>query len=60
MRDLMARYVADATALPRAWAEQARALDERRRGRLVADFVAGMTDRFAIGEHKRLFGGAAG
>jgi dGTPase len=22
---------------------------------VVADFVAGMTDRFAVGEHRRLF-----
>ena len=25
------------------------------RARLVADYVAGMTDRFAIAEHERLF-----
>jgi dGTPase len=55
LRDLMARYVADASALPRAWSEEAVSLDERRRARLVADFLAGMTDRFAVGEHRRLF-----
>ncbi len=55
IRDLMARYVGDARAMPRAWAEEAATLDEHRRVRLVADFVAGMTDRFAIGEHRRLF-----
>ena len=30
-------------------------LDERRCARLIADFVAGQTDRFAISEHRRLF-----
>lgn len=55
LRDLMTRYVEDATALPRAWREEAAVLDERCRARLVADFVAGMTDRFAVGEHRRLF-----
>jgi dGTPase len=55
VRDLVARYMADASAMPRAWATEAAVLDERRRARLVADFVAGMTDRFAIGEHRRLF-----
>jgi dGTPase len=25
--------------------------------RIVADYIAGMTDRFAIQEHKRLIGG---
>ena len=29
--------------------------DESGRVRLVADYVAGMTDRFAIAEHRRLF-----
>jgi len=28
--------------------------------RVVADYVAGMTDRFAIQEHQRLFGSAGG
>ena len=27
----------------------------RRRAAVVADFVAGMTDRYALGEHRRLF-----
>ena len=30
-------------------------LDERRRARRIADYIAGMTDRFAIREHGRLF-----
>jgi dGTPase len=55
VRDLVARYMADARAMPPSWATEAAALNERRRARLVADFVAGMTDRFAIGEHRRLF-----
>jgi dGTPase len=28
--------------------------DESLRARIVADYVAGMTDRFAIAEHERL------
>jgi dGTPase len=28
--------------------------DEPRRARVVADYIAGMTDRFAIREHQRL------
>ncbi len=53
--DLIGRYMDQPSALPRAWAEGAVELDARRRARHVADFVAGMTDRFALGEHKRLF-----
>jgi dGTPase len=30
--------------------------DTRARARLVADYIAGMTDRFAQQEHDRLFG----
>jgi dGTPase len=53
--DLIGRYMADQSAMPRAWSDEARTLGEHRRARLVADFVAGMTDRFALSEHKRLF-----
>jgi dGTPase len=30
-------------------------LGEQQRARLIADFVAGMTDRYAVAEHRRLF-----
>jgi dGTPase len=55
VRDLVARYVGDRSAMPKAWQAAAEGLDEARRARHVADFVAGMTDRYAIGEHRRLF-----
>jgi dGTPase len=48
--DLFARYMADPAAM------QAEPLaDDMRHARRVADYIAGMTDRFAISEHKRLF-----
>lgn len=52
---LFARYLADAAALPGPWRAAARGLSERRRARVIADFVAGMTDRYAIAEYARLF-----
>ncbi|MGE0626938.1 MAG: deoxyguanosinetriphosphate triphosphohydrolase [Hyphomicrobiaceae bacterium] len=55
VRGLVERYVAEPGKLPPAWQAQAAPLDERRRLRLIGDFVAGMTDRYAIGEHRRLF-----
>ena len=55
VHDLIARYTDETSAMPKAWAVEASSLPDRRRARLVADFVAGMTDRFAFGEHKRLF-----
>ncbi len=30
-------------------------LETDRRARIIGDFVAGMTDRYAIAEHRRLF-----
>jgi len=55
VRDLFGRYLSEPSAMPPAWYAASRALSERRLARLVADFVAGMTDRYAIGEHRRLF-----
>jgi dGTPase len=42
--------------MPREFSTQAQAdgSDEARKARVVADYVAGMTDRFAIAEHDRL------
>jgi dGTPase len=58
--NLFPRYVADTELMPQDWAEAARRIgtDEARRARLVCDYIAGMTDRYAIFEHERLFGKA--
>jgi len=53
--DLFARYLTEPAAMAPSWHTASRDLDERRRARLIADFVAGMTDRYAIAEHRRLF-----
>jgi dGTPase len=53
--DLFARYMADPAAMAESWYATSQGLDEHRRARLIADFVAGMTDRYAIEEHRRLF-----
>ncbi|MEQ1698327.1 MAG: deoxyguanosinetriphosphate triphosphohydrolase [Hyphomicrobiaceae bacterium] len=55
VHDLFARYRADPVALPPEWAAAAARLDARRKARLIADFVSGQTDRYAIAEHRRLF-----
>ena len=42
--------------MPDAWrAATEQAENESARAMVVSDFVAGMTDRFAIHEHRRLF-----
>jgi dGTPase len=53
--DLFARYREDPEALPSEWREQAPPQSSSAYARHVADFIAGMTDRFALAEHRRLF-----
>jgi len=46
----------DPSTLPAAWQPDIRsATDETALARIVADYIAGMTDRFALQEHARLF-----
>ena len=56
VRDLFAIYQADPRQMPPAQAGWALDGDDARRARTVADFIAGMTDRFAAREHERLTG----
>lgn len=55
INDLFPLFMQKPTLLPENWrSEIALAIDETALARLVADYVAGMTDRFALQEHKRL------
>jgi dGTPase len=55
VRDLFARYSTQPGDLPPEWREGLTGLDEAGRARHIADFIAGMTDRYALAEHTRLF-----
>jgi dGTPase len=55
VRDLFARYSAHPGDLPAEWSGGLDRLEEAARARRIADFIAGMTDRFALAEHTRLF-----
>ncbi len=55
VRDLFKRYSSVLEALPPDWQEGAPSRGTRAYARHVADFIAGMTDRFALAEHRRLF-----
>lgn len=55
LADLFARYLADGSALPNGRGAGMAGLDEPERALRICDFIAGMTDRFAIAEHRRLF-----
>jgi dGTPase len=54
VRRLFDAYMSDPSAMPTEWAAKATG---QGRARAVADYIAGMTDRFAIAEHARLFDG---
>jgi dGTPase len=54
--DLFTLLLDEPDCLPSLWREKAEAAEnETARARLVADYIAGMTDRFANDEHRRLF-----
>jgi dGTPase len=55
VRDLFAGYRDRPGDLPAEWNESLVGLDEASRIRHIADFIAGMTDRYALAEHTRLF-----
>jgi dGTPase len=55
VRDLFARYSAHSGDLPEEWQQGLAGLDDVARARSIADFIAGMTDRYALAEHGRLF-----
>ena len=42
-------------SLPEEWRDRAEPAGEAERARLVADYIAGMTDRYALEEHAKLF-----
>lgn len=52
---LFAAYRADPTRMPDGWAARLPA-DEPQRSRHIADFIAGMTDRYAIGRYREIVG----
>jgi dGTPase len=57
VNDLFPLFMAKPELLPPEWqTDVARATTETELARTVADYVAGMTDRFALQEHQRLFG----
>jgi dGTPase len=55
VQELFEHYLARPDCLPDEWQRQAAALPEPARARLVADYIAGMTDRYAQDEHAKKF-----
>ena len=55
VRDLFERYMRAPGELPGPWRAMAEPEGQAGRAAVAADFVAGMTDRYALKEHRRLF-----
>ncbi len=58
VEDLFPLFLAQPELLPPHWARQVADAggDPTVLARMVSDYISGMTDRFALGEHQRLFG----
>jgi dGTPase len=55
VRDLFAHYTQTPADLPEEWSEGIDTGDASSRARRIADYIAGMTDRYALIEHSKYF-----
>jgi dGTPase len=55
VRDLFAQFFEEPDCLPDEWRARADGAGTARTARVVADYIAGMTDGYALREHARLF-----
>jgi dGTPase len=55
LADMFQLFLGEPDVMPGGWGPKAMAADEDGRARIVCDYIAGMTDRFAIEEHRKLF-----
>ena len=56
LRELFETFMDDVNRMPAEFATAAGRGDEAARARVVADYIAGMTDRYAFAEHRRISG----
>jgi dGTPase len=55
LAEMFALFLDEPDVLPAEWYARLKERDEAGRARVICDYIAGMTDRFAIEEHRRLF-----
>lgn len=55
VRELFAHFMACPKDMPPSWHHDLDSLDENRLARRVTDYIAGMTDRYALDQHARFF-----
>jgi dGTPase len=55
LAEMFQLFMAEPDVLPTEWFVRSQNRDEVGRARVVCDYIAGMTDRYAIEEHRKLF-----
>jgi dGTPase len=55
LAEMFQLFIVEPDVMPAEWGAKAIAADEAARARIICDYIAGMTDRFAIEEHRKLF-----
>ncbi len=55
LAEMFQLFLAEPDVLPTEWFARTQGRDEAGRARVVCDYIAGMTDRYAIEEHRKLF-----
>ena len=55
VRELFTLFFEEPEILPNEWRRRYEGASEEKKARAVCDYIAGMTDRFAIREHGKLF-----
>ncbi len=55
VQEMFDLFMAEPDVLPGEWSEEAGAMESEKRARIVCDYIAGMTDRYAIALHRKLF-----
>ena len=52
---LFERFFDEVNLLPTDWQKEANKIDEMHKARVIADYLASMTDRYALLEYERIF-----
>jgi dGTPase len=55
LAEMFQLFLTEPDVIPGEWGARAQAAHDADRARIVCDYIAGMTDRFAIEEHRKLF-----
>jgi len=57
VRELFGYFMDNPAEMPAEWSRGIDTQDEPKKARVIADYIAGMTDRYAVREYERIFGG---